>query len=89
MAKERAKPEIDRRALLLPTRAQIFADEEAIGAPQIMRAAKEHRNPRLRIAGRNFRPGNTGIFAALDAFAFAVDERRRIQRADHGNAIAV
>src|SRR5262245_6123706 len=69
--KERTLPDVDDRSLLLPTRAFILADKQAICAPHIMRAMKKDRNPGLRIDRRNLGPGDAGVRAAIDAFALA------------------
>jgi len=54
-----------------------------------MRAMKKDGNSGLRIGGRNFRPDDAGVRAAMNAITIAINESRRIHRADHGNAIAI
>src|ERR1700692_1091767 len=58
----------------LPVRALILADEQTGRGSQIMGTMKKHRNPRLRIRGRNFCPGAPRVRAPMDALALAVNE---------------
>src|SRR5204863_11391 len=71
---KRALPDADFGSLLFPIRAEIIANEEPIGRPQVMRAAEEHRYPGLRIRSRNLLPVAAEIDAAVDAVSVAIDE---------------
>ena len=85
-SEERTEPDIY-FPMLLPRGAEVFADQKAVRAAEIMRTAKEHRNAGLRIHRGNLRPCAARIGAAVDAVAIAVDERRRAESTGHGKAV--
>src|SRR5262249_41626167 len=82
-AEERPLPDVHCRSLHLPGRAQILADDEPIGAPQVMRSAEEVWNAILRINEGDFRPSGPLVSAAMDPIAIAVDERAGVHDARH------